>query len=68
MTGESQTYELRLTQQTYEAANRIGLVLSRRLSLADKRTQLRIVVGDNPTGAVGRVIISLPRAFSTGGS
>ncbi|MBI3668237.1 MAG: VWA domain-containing protein [Acidobacteria bacterium] len=68
VTGESQTYELRLTQQTYEAANRIGLVLSRRLSLADKTAQLRVVVGDNPTGAVGSVTISLSRVFSTGGN
>jgi hypothetical protein len=68
VTGETKTLNMRLTRETYERALKDGLIWTRDLSLADGAAQLRIVVRDLASGAIGSVNIPLNKLFPASGS
>ncbi len=64
--GEHQTLQMNLTQESYEQLIREGITLTRHLHLTPGATQLRVVVRDVPSGAIGSVSIPLPAEPSQG--
>jgi len=67
LTGESQTINLRLTRPTYERIMQDGLIWPHDFRIADGAAQLRIVVRDISSGAIGSVDIPLSKLFPSGG-
>jgi hypothetical protein len=57
--GVSNTLDLRLKQQRYELIMREGLVLTQKVDIVPAAHQLRIVVRDATSGAIGTVTVPL---------
>lgn len=57
--GVSKTLDLRLKQQRYELIMREGLVLTQKVDIVPAAHQLRIVVRDATSGAIGTVTVPL---------
>ncbi len=61
--AEKQHFDLDMSSEDYERFSRTGLVLQRQLPVPTQSTQLRILVRDSASAAVGSVIISLKSFF-----
>lgn len=59
--GQSQTINLNLKQENYERIQKGGLTMRETVELKLDATEIRIVVRDVPTGAMGSLIVPLKR-------
>ncbi len=66
--GETKTVNMRLTRETYEAVVKDGVKLTRNLPVAPGAANLRVVVRDASSGAIGSVSIPLEKLFPNSGS
>jgi VWFA-related protein len=66
LAGESRTFDMRLRQENYERIRKDGLVLTRTIPLAAGATQLRVVVRDANSGAIGSLTIPLTGVLPKG--
>jgi VWFA-related protein len=60
LSSERQTAKLNLRQDSYERIRKEGIVMRSDLELPPDTAELRVVVRDNPGGAIGSVTIPLP--------
>jgi len=68
VTGEAKTLNMQLTRETYERVLKDGLIWTRDLPMANGAAQLRIVVRDIASGAIGSVNIPVNKLFPASGS
>ena len=66
--GQATDLELSLKQESYQEIQRQGLTLSKRVKLEPDAHQLRVVVRDCTSGAIGSVVIPLSQFPSVQGS
>ena len=62
--GQAADLELSLKQESYQEIQRQGLTLSQRVKLEPDAHQLRVVVRDRTSGAIGAVVIPLSQSLS----
>lgn len=66
--GQAADLELSLKQESYQEIQRQGLTLSQRVKLEPDAHQLRVVVRDRTSGALGSVVIPLSQFLRAQGS
>ena len=66
--GQAADLELSLKQESYQEIQRQGLTLSQRVKLEPDAHQLRVVVRDPTSGAIGSIVIPLSQSLSAQGS
>jgi hypothetical protein len=66
--GQAADLELSLKQESYREIQRQGLTLSKRVKLEPDAHQLRVVLRDRTSGALGSVVIPLSHFLSAQGS
>jgi hypothetical protein len=66
--GQAADLELSLKQESYQEIQRQGLTLSQRVKLEPEAHQLRVVVRDPTSGAIGSIVIPLSQSLCAQGS